>query len=328
MDRPGCASSSRACSFWVRRLTSPSARSIVSEMTRIVAASATVSPMPMENPRCRSQWLVRYCACDRNARAASGPASFQITCTSDPALAPSVRLHSVPMTSSPPWMSTWASVGDRSATSPSRYQDAVRRQLTAGRMVEMTCLPVHSGRGLSTAGRGTRPSQSSSHMRMFMNRSCGEGERGGGEGGRPGSRGGARARRARRWGPPPPPPPPPGGTGPPGGGGRPPARGGGWGARGAGGGGGPPGARGGGAGGAGGPRPPPPPAPRAFSMNVSRLVMSRHPSRVSWTMPMTGLLACGDTMLRGTAITSAASARVSALCGTCMFISSPSKSAL
>jgi hypothetical protein len=45
-------------------------------------------------------------------------------------------------------------------------------------------------------------------------------------------------------------------------------------------------------------------------------------------MPMTGLLACGETLLLGTIMISRISARVSWLCATCMFISSPSKSAL
>mmetsp|Transcript_11141 Transcript_11141/g.46367 ORF Transcript_11141/g.46367 Transcript_11141/m.46367 type:complete len:298 (-) Transcript_11141:1509-2402(-) len=67
---------------------------------------------------------------------------------------------------------------------------------------------------------------------------------------------------------------------------------------------------------------------RSFSMKQSLLVMLRHPSRVSCTIPMTGLLPCGLTMQRGTIIISLTSARVSNVCGTCRFISSPSKSAL
>jgi hypothetical protein len=63
-------------------------------------------------------------------------------------------------------------------------------------------------------------------------------------------------------------------------------------------------------------------------MNVSRLVMRRHDSSESCTTPMTGLFACGDTTLRGTIMISRISARVSCDCATCMFISSPSKSAL
>ena len=66
----------------------------------------------------------------------------------------------------------------------------------------------------------------------------------------------------------------------------------------------------------------------SFSRKVSRLVTMRHPSSVSCTMPITGLFAWGDTIILGTIISSRASARVSLLCGTCMFISSPSKSAL
>mmetsp|Transcript_745 Transcript_745/g.1999 ORF Transcript_745/g.1999 Transcript_745/m.1999 type:complete len:223 (+) Transcript_745:1173-1841(+) len=67
---------------------------------------------------------------------------------------------------------------------------------------------------------------------------------------------------------------------------------------------------------------------RSFSMNVSRFSISLQPSSVSCTIPMTGLLACGDTMFLGTIISSRISARVSCVCATCMFISSPSKSAL
>jgi hypothetical protein len=67
-----------------------------------------------------------------------------------------------------------------------------------------TCLPVHSGRGFRTAGMGTRPSQSSSHMSMFIMTSA--------------------------------------------------------------------------------------------SMNVSRLVISRMDASVSCTMPMTGLLACSESV--------------------------------
>ena len=66
----------------------------------------------------------------------------------------------------------------------------------------------------------------------------------------------------------------------------------------------------------------------SFPMNVSRFVTMRHASRVSWTIPMTGLFAWGDTIILGTIMSSSASAFVSFVCGTCMFISSPSKSAL
>ena len=99
-----------------------------------------------------------------------------------------------------------------------------------------TCLPVHSGCGLRMAGFGTLPSQSSSHMMMFMKTS--------------------------------------------------------------------------------------------LVMNVSRLVIKRQPKSVSCTMAMTGLFACGDTIIFGTIINSLTSALVSYDCGRCMFISSPSKSAL
>ena len=66
----------------------------------------------------------------------------------------------------------------------------------------------------------------------------------------------------------------------------------------------------------------------SFVMNVSRLVIRRHARSVSCTIAITGLFACGDTIIFGTIISSCTSARVSMLCGRCMFISSPSKSAL
>ena len=105
----------------------------------------------------------------------------------------------------------------------------------------------------------------------------------------------------------------------------------------------------------------------SFSMKVSRRVNPREPRSVSWTIPITGLLDCGDTTHRATDIISEAcvataaishgeareysrahgptgpkqrgshiyqrgvchtSARVSIDCITCRFISSPSKSAL
>jgi hypothetical protein len=49
-------------------------------------------------------------------------------------------------------------------------------------------------------------------------------------------------------------------------------------------------------------------------MNVSRLVISRHDSNESCTTPITGLLACGDTTLRGTIMIS----RISALLCVCV----------
>jgi hypothetical protein len=67
---------------------------------------------------------------------------------------------------------------------------------------------------------------------------------------------------------------------------------------------------------------------KSRSMKQSRRVNLRTPHSVSWTIPMTGLLACGEMMLRGTAQMLINSARVSSDCGTCKFISSPSKSAL
>ena len=63
-------------------------------------------------------------------------------------------------------------------------------------------------------------------------------------------------------------------------------------------------------------------------MKLSRFVSFRTAARVSWTIPMTGLFDCGDTICFGTIQISVISARVSSDCGTCKFISSPSKSAL
>ena len=65
-----------------------------------------------------------------------------------------------------------------------------------------------------------------------------------------------------------------------------------------------------------------------FSRNTSRLVILLTAVSVSWTMPMTGLLACGVTIIRGTAASWLISARVSSVWAKCRFISSPSKSAL
>ena len=66
----------------------------------------------------------------------------------------------------------------------------------------------------------------------------------------------------------------------------------------------------------------------SYSMNVSLFVNRRDASNESCTIPITGLLACGETMLRGTDMISLISARGSWPCTRCMFISSPSKSAL
>jgi hypothetical protein len=67
---------------------------------------------------------------------------------------------------------------------------------------------------------------------------------------------------------------------------------------------------------------------RSRSMNTSRRVNKREPSRVSCTMPMTGRLDCAVMMRRGTTMFSLASAMAGSVCTACRFISSPSKSAL
>lgn len=65
-----------------------------------------------------------------------------------------------------------------------------------------------------------------------------------------------------------------------------------------------------------------------FSRNTSLLVNLLTAIKESCTIPMTGLFDCGVTMFLGTIMISVISARASRDCGTCKFISSPSKSAL
>mmetsp|Transcript_25098 Transcript_25098/g.65226 ORF Transcript_25098/g.65226 Transcript_25098/m.65226 type:complete len:409 (+) Transcript_25098:3019-4245(+) len=67
---------------------------------------------------------------------------------------------------------------------------------------------------------------------------------------------------------------------------------------------------------------------KSCSMKVSRLVIRAEANKESCTMPMTGLLDCGDTMFLGTIMICSSSALAATDCGTCRFISSPSKSAL
>ena len=66
----------------------------------------------------------------------------------------------------------------------------------------------------------------------------------------------------------------------------------------------------------------------ARSKNTSGDVIMYDDKSESCTMPITGRLACGDTMFLATDINSCASARAANVCNTCKFISSPSKSAL
>ena len=64
-------------------------------------------------------------------------------------------------------------------------------------------------------------------------------------------------------------------------------------------------------------------------VSSSEVRVSRYsPTSVSCTMPMHGLLACGESIWSVTIISIATDARALADCGTCRFISSPSKSAL
>mmetsp|Transcript_32257 Transcript_32257/g.84393 ORF Transcript_32257/g.84393 Transcript_32257/m.84393 type:complete len:212 (+) Transcript_32257:1367-2002(+) len=66
----------------------------------------------------------------------------------------------------------------------------------------------------------------------------------------------------------------------------------------------------------------------ALSMNESLKVKSLADRSVSCTIPITGRFDCGVRIFSSTFIISSISARVSSDCGMCMFISSPSKSAL
>ncbi|KAH3683660.1 hypothetical protein WICPIJ_005344 [Wickerhamomyces pijperi] len=66
----------------------------------------------------------------------------------------------------------------------------------------------------------------------------------------------------------------------------------------------------------------------SYSMKTSRRVIFLTPHNVSCTIPIQGLLDCGETICNGTAQMFFNSALVSSDCGTCKFISSPSKSAL
>ena len=177
-----------------------------------------------------------HCTCDTNPRAAVGPHSSQMTWISPPPPLPMVFLHNVPVMSSPRSTRTPVSSTEKSPSSASRAHALVRISDTSGTNIVNTCLPVHRGCGLSTAGLGTLPSQFSSHIRMFMKTS--------------------------------------------------------------------------------------------LVMKQSRLVIRRQASSVSCTTAITGLFACGETIIFGTIISSCTSARVSMDCGRCMFISSPSKSAL
>lgn len=70
------------------------------------------------------------------------------------------------------------------------------------------------------------------------------------------------------------------------------------------------------------------PSGHTRSRKTSLLVNLRTAVSVSCTMPMTGRLLWGVTIMRGTMASSWISARVSRDCGRCKFISSPSKSAL
>ena len=63
-------------------------------------------------------------------------------------------------------------------------------------------------------------------------------------------------------------------------------------------------------------------------MNTSLVVILQAPNKLSCTIFITGAFPCGETIIRGVSMSSSASALASNPCGTCKFISSPSKSAL
>ena len=62
----------------------------------------------------------------------------------------------------------------------------------------------------------------------------------------------------------------------------------------------------------------------ALSKKTPSCVSIHDDNKVSWTIPMTGLLDCGVMMFFATAISSCASALASCVCNACKFISSPS----
>ena len=72
-------------------------------------------------PCCSSQWLTVNCVLLIRQRAASGPRSIHVTCTSPPPCAPSVFLHTLPVTSAPSTMSTCESSLEKPSSSGSLY---------------------------------------------------------------------------------------------------------------------------------------------------------------------------------------------------------------
>lgn len=65
-----------------------------------------------------------------------------------------------------------------------------------------------------------------------------------------------------------------------------------------------------------------------FLLKASSLLLIRHNRYHNHHYSDSRLTTCGETIFRGTIIISWISALVSGICGTCIFISSPSKSAL
>mmetsp|Transcript_14849 Transcript_14849/g.44421 ORF Transcript_14849/g.44421 Transcript_14849/m.44421 type:complete len:351 (-) Transcript_14849:1317-2369(-) len=169
---PGWHSSLADCARSTRAFTSRLDASIVATMLSIVAASAIVSPIPMEYPRWMIQWLTTRWWQPKKARAPVGPSSLLMTWMRPPEEVPSVFLSSMPASSSPLSMMTRVSPGESSSTSSSGWPFAnLKSETFCGRKRLMICLPVHSGSGLSTAGTGSCPEKESRCITRFITRS-------------------------------------------------------------------------------------------------------------------------------------------------------------
>mmetsp|Transcript_3419 Transcript_3419/g.10008 ORF Transcript_3419/g.10008 Transcript_3419/m.10008 type:complete len:276 (+) Transcript_3419:3220-4047(+) len=171
---PGCVSSLPRCASARILRTSTLACFSVRSTLRSVSSLAMMSATPQEKPLCVSHWFTIFCRKDSTSRQTSGPASSQTRCSSEPLLAPIVFLQTMPQSSSPFWMSTLQSLAEKSMSSflflEAMAESRFMERLT-GSSLEKICLPVHSSFGLRMQGVGSMPSQTGSHMRMFMARS-------------------------------------------------------------------------------------------------------------------------------------------------------------
>mmetsp|Transcript_98404 Transcript_98404/g.300921 ORF Transcript_98404/g.300921 Transcript_98404/m.300921 type:complete len:236 (+) Transcript_98404:3534-4241(+) len=133
-----------------------------------------MSATPHEKPLCVSHWLTIFCKKDNTFLQISGPLSSHTKCSNEPLLAPIVFLQTMPDSSSPFRMTTLQSLAAKSGSS-FLFFDAIAASLFkskfSGKSLENICFPVHSSLGLMMAGIGNWPSQTGSHMRMFMARS-------------------------------------------------------------------------------------------------------------------------------------------------------------